>query len=652
VGRVWRIVEGGGRGRIMVKIGQTCQVRTDVFEPHSCGIAGNTPACHRLVANPDKRSPELTKRRVRPRTFSGMVMEGKRNLTTCSALLGAWLLVPATAAAQPMSDSEKIQKLERQTELLQKQSELLQKQLKEVKKELARARHRSEKVEASGQAVATLPPAPRHESAKSPIVKGPPPPAERVKLTLGGFVTADTVWRQRNMVNDMATNFGAIPYPFSPLYDEHEFHGSARSSRISVLVEGTIDPWQKVAGYYESDFLGVAGSNAAGAAASNYNQTNGWPPRLRQAHLTYDNSSWGFHFLAGQAWSLLTQNQVGITPRKENIPNTIEANYVVGWNYTRQWQIRAVQEFGPGVSLGVSIENPAAIVGATTATAPTGAGGAFVSGGIVNGIEVNFANIGAGGFLNGVTVTTDQIPDIIEKVAFDPGWGHYEIVGLQRFFTDHTLTCVPGPCVAGSTAMTGSTTTKTTFGAGVGGSVLLPLIPQYLDFTGNVLYGRGVGRYAPGQLPDVTIASDGSLTPLVGLSALVGLIAHPWEGLDVYAYAGLEQVSASYFDVGTMLFGYGNPGFSNVGCTIVTPSSFAGVTPANCIANSRRLSDVTVGFWQDVYRGNYGRARVGAQYEYIKREVFAGLGGAPSTDNNIILTSLRYYPFEQPAPSR
>jgi hypothetical protein len=56
--------------------------------------------------------------------------------------------------------------------------------------------------------------------------------------------------------------------------------------------------------------------------------------------------------------------------------------------------------------------------------------------------------------------------------------------------------------------------------------VLLPLIPNhadpnanYLEFTGSILYGRGVGRYATGQLPDVTIAADGSLTPVVGLSA-------------------------------------------------------------------------------------------------------------------------------------
>ena len=49
------------------------------------------------------------------------------------------------------------------------------------------------------------------------------------------------MFRTRNQVNDMATAFNAIPYPFSPLYNEHEFHGSARQSQISVLAEGNID---------------------------------------------------------------------------------------------------------------------------------------------------------------------------------------------------------------------------------------------------------------------------------------------------------------------------------------------------------------------------------------------------------------------------
>jgi hypothetical protein len=565
-------------------------------------------------------------------------MDFKRKLMACSALLSVWL-VPTTATAQSASDAGKIERLERQTELLLRQSEMLQRQLKEVQEELARTRKKTERVEAKVEAAPAAYPASRPAGAV--ITKGPPipPPPERVKLTVGGFIAAETVWRQRNQVNDIGTAFAAIPYPFSPLYNEHEFHGTARQSRISLLVEGNIDPYQKLTGFYESDFLGTG-------TTSNYNQSNSWAARLRHAYFTYDNTGWGFHFLGGQTWSLLTQNQVGITPRKENIPLTIDANYVVGFNYTRNWQLRFVGDVAPGIALGVSVENPATIFGASTATAPLGLGGAFASGGIVNGTVVNFLNTGGGGdFLQTVNVTTDQAPDVIEKVAFDPGWGHYEIFGIQRFFSDATLTCVTGLCVAGSTTMVGTSDNKTTFGAGVGGSVLLPLIPKYLELTASGLYGRGVGRYGAGQLPDVTIALDGSLTPVTGWSAMVGLVAHPWEGLDVYAYAGMEEVKANFFNVGTTLFGLGNPGFSNASCLITTPSSFAGATPADCIANTQRLSELTAGFWQNVYKGDYGRVTFGAQYEYIKKKSFAGIGGSPSTDNNIVMTSVRYYPF-------
>src|SRR5262245_60034752 len=251
-----------------------------------------------------------------------MLMNFKRNLMACSALVGVCFLVPASASAQSMSDAEKIQKLERQTELLQRQSELLLRQLKEVKEELARSR----KTEAKAQRVAAAAAASVAASVPVPVTNGPPPPpVEKVKLTVGGFLAAETVWRQRNEAADIGSNFGAIPYPFSPLYNENEFHGTARQSRISLLVEGNIDPWQKLSGYYETDFLGVG-------TTSNYNQSNSWAARLRHAYFTYDNSGYGFHFLAGQTWSLLTQNQVGITPRKENIPLTIDANYVVGFN--------------------------------------------------------------------------------------------------------------------------------------------------------------------------------------------------------------------------------------------------------------------------------------------------------------------------------
>ena len=192
--------------------------------------------------------------------------------------------MPATATAQTASDADKIRNLERQTELLQAQ-------LKELKGEISRMR--------TAPAVLAAP-----APAPSGYVKAPPPPpppAPKVKVTVGGFIAAESVWRQRKEVADVASNFGAIPYPFSPLYNENEVHGTARQSRISLLVEGNLDPWQKLTDYYESDFLGAG-------TASNYNQSNSWPLRLRHAYFTYDNSGWGFHFLAGQSWSLLTQN--------------------------------------------------------------------------------------------------------------------------------------------------------------------------------------------------------------------------------------------------------------------------------------------------------------------------------------------------------
>ena len=48
-------------------------------------------------------------------------MNCRQKHMACGALLGAWLLVPGAALAQATSDAEKIQALERQTELLQKQ---------------------------------------------------------------------------------------------------------------------------------------------------------------------------------------------------------------------------------------------------------------------------------------------------------------------------------------------------------------------------------------------------------------------------------------------------------------------------------------------------------------------------------------------------
>ena len=134
-------------------------------------------------------------------------MNFKQKLMAGTALLGACLFLPATALAQS-SEAQKIERLERQTELLQRQ-------LKEIQDELARTRKRTEKVEAKVES------APARYSAPPPamVTKGPPPPPppERVKVTLGGFIEAATVWRQHNMVNDIGTAFA------TPRFRSHRF---------------------------------------------------------------------------------------------------------------------------------------------------------------------------------------------------------------------------------------------------------------------------------------------------------------------------------------------------------------------------------------------------------------------------------------------
>ena len=533
----------------------------------------------------------------------------------------ASLLALNSALAQPLSDSEKIDRLQRQTELLEQQ-------IKALKSEIAQTRKKTERVEtvqaAHAAQAAASPPPPR--DPKSPMfIKHPM--LEKIKVTPGGFIAAESVFRSRNMVNDIGTTFNNTPYPFSPQYGEREFHGTARQTRLSVLLEANIDAQQKLAGYVEGDFLGIG-------AGSNYTQTNSWAPRLRHGYFTYDNADWGFHFLAGQTWSMMVQNRVGITARTENIPLTVDANYVVGFNILRQWQLRFVKDFGPMFWLGLSVENSAtidSIQGSTTTGSVTSV--------TVNGVIANISNIGTG-FLNTVAVTPDKAPDIIVKAAFDPGWGHYELFGVQRFFTDNTFCSVSAP----TGCAVGTTRSRTSFGTSVGGSVLLPVIPKYLDFQASALYGRGIGRYGSSLVADVTIAPDASLAPITGLQVLLGLVAHPWDGLDVYGYAGMEQFQARYFNAGATPFGFGNPNFDNSGCMVPTTTSFAGGA-SNCVANTKRIFDVTAGFWQNVFKGDYGRVAVGAQYAYIRKEAFAGIGGAPTTDNNILMTSVRYYPW-------
>ncbi|HET6305847.1 MAG TPA: hypothetical protein VFG12_01595, partial [Rhodopila sp.] len=394
----------------------------------------------------------------------------------------------------------------------------------------------------------------------------------------------------------------------SPNYRVPEFRETAQQSRFSLLTEGQIDDHQKLTGYLETDFLSAGSS-------SNSNQSNSYTLRLRQFWGNYDNTNWGLHVTAGQTWSLATMYRTGLIPRQENVPLTIDAQYVVGFNWERQAALRIAKDFdNHQIWAGLSIEEPA-----TT-----------YSGSLPSNVTNESTTLGGSNVNSTAAYSNNNAPDIIAKLAADPGWGHYEVYGLLRFLDANE-------------AFTGTTSgyhSQVTTGEGIGAGMILPLIPTKLEFQVSGLYGKGVGRYGSSQLPDVTFNSSGKVEPLTEYSVMGGFVAHPTPVVDLYAYAGAEGAEQKSYGGA---YGYGAPDVNLSGCY---------ATLGSCSAVTSNIVEGTIGGWWRVIKSAYGTAQVGAQYEMIERNAFAGVGNVagqrltPSTNENVFLFSVRYLPFQ------
>jgi hypothetical protein len=439
----------------------------------------------------------------------------------------------------------------------------------------------------------------------------------KVTVTLGGFIEATGIYRSRNETADVGSNFNTgIPFANSPSYHQGEFRETARQSRISGLVQARPDPDTLLTAYAETDFLGAA-------PTANSVESNSYNLRLRQAYAAYDRSDLGFYVMAGQAWSLLTLSKKGIPyiTSDEDIPLTIDAQYVPGFVWARQPGLRAVKTFDKGLfSIAGALENPQT----NYYTGPNG-----LAPSALGTITIN--NPGGSLYAPTNNYSDDVAPDVIVKAAYDPEFGHFEAYGVARFMRDRV-----------STLGNGNSTTTTAGGGGAGAYV--HLIPHYLDLQGSVLAGEGIGRYGSAQLPDAVVGANGSPVALPEVEALIGLVGHPDPSLDIYGYAGTEQVSAKYFSADvkgkTTGFGYGSPLYANTTCDVELGSS------SGCVGNTSGIIQGTVGGWWRFVHGEYGTMQIGAQYSYTHRSVFQGIGPTPKTDENIVMLSFRYYPFQ------
>ena len=509
-----------------------------------------------------------------------------------SALALAIVAGPLSAQAQNVSQDE--------IKALQAQINALQKQLEDVKAAQAAA---------AAKAAAAPPAAPSKEAAVTPEGKGVVT-IGKTKVTVGGFIEAATIYRNRNEVADVGSNFNTgIPFDITgagkgsqnPLANQAEFRETARQSRITALAEVNPNANTKVSAYAEADFLGAA-------PTANSNESNSYNPRLRVGYATVDLADCGLHVLAGQEWSLLTTNRVGIVPRQENIPLTIDAQYVVGFNWTRNPQIRIVKDFDDQkIWAGLSVESPQAILSGISAPS-----------------FVNATNAGGSLFSSTNNYTSDIAPDIIGKIAFDPCWGHYEAFGIGRFFHDYVLPSAPKTATYGNNYANG-------YGAGAG--VILPIVREKLDLQGNFMAGEGIGRYGSAQLPDFAFAPTGKIKALTGYSAMGGIVEHPTPTWDVYFYGGYEGVLRQNYTSST---------------TSATATSI-GYGDLDLYTGQEQTSNVwqvTAGFWKRIYQGGWGKVQVGLQDSVTSRTAFGNsVGIAQHAYENIFMTSFRYYPL-------
>jgi hypothetical protein len=428
-----------------------------------------------------------------------------------------------------------------------------------------------------------------------------------VTLTPGGYVEAAGIYRTHNENSDAGSTFGNIPFSGSANSFLSEFRGTARGTRITLLAKGKVHDWD-ASGYYEADFLGAA-------PTANELESNSFNPRQRQlwGQLQFKN---GLSVLAGQSWSLLTTDRKGLAPLQEMIPLTIDYQYVVGYNWARQWGVRVTKNFNQHTWVSFAIENPETSLSVTNP--PAGVFG-FNNSPNAQSPSSLFTLSNTPG-ANGIS--TDAAPDFLAKIVFEPGWGHYEIKALGRFFRDR---------IAGSNDING--------GGGGGVAAVLP-VTKKLDAILEGLAGVGIGRYGTSVGPDVTLRPHGTIVPIHGLQTMAGLEWHPSSSWDLYAYGGDEYYGRSaYVNASGRGTGYGSPLVNNSGCSIESPTA-----TQPCEAQTRTIWQVQPGFWHRFYKGPAGTVQFGMSYSYTYRNTWVGANRLqPKAIENMIMSSFRYY---------
>jgi|SRR5215469_734953 len=411
-----------------------------------------------------------------------------------------------------------------------------------------------------------------------------------------GFLDLTSVWRSTDVGSGIGTSFGSIPFNGSaPAGEMSELRFSAQNSRIGLKVDANPGDF-KLRGYIEADFLGNAANNVFVGSHSNTMRMRLYWVQIRHGKI---------ELLAGQSWSMMTPNRVGISPMPGDIfySQDMDTNYQVGLIWLRTPGVRLVLHPNDHVAWGFALEDPEQFTGGLV-TFPSG---------------FNAAQLDDAG---GNSKTPNKAPDIESKLAFDthPNGGgrnfHIEVAGIVRAFRLNT----PG---SGNITRTGG-----------GGSINANLeVAKGFHLIANTFWSDGGGRYIFQLGPDLTVNVNGNLqfvpSPLHAGSGIVGFEATVKKSL-IYGYYG-----AAYF----------GRDFQVV--TAGPPATYTGYGyPGSGSSQNRTIQEPTIGLVQTFWKNpNYGDLKLITQVSYLSRNpwsVTGTPGNAASAHLGMAFVDLRY----------
>ncbi len=421
------------------------------------------------------------------------------------------------------------------------------------------------------------------------------------EFTPGGFMDFTAIFRSTNTGNPGGTNFFAIPYSNTIGGHLTETRFTAQNSRVSLKATDKFGK-NDVTGYVEMDFLGNDAANV-------FVTSNSHTVRQRLYFVDVKREKW--EILAGQSWSWLTPNRVGLSPYPADVfySQDMDFNYQAGLTWTRAPQVRIAYHPNDNWALGVALENPQQFVGIGEVIFPFAFNAQL-------GTQFDAANNPG---------TPNVHPDIIPKVAYDTNIGgkhfHVEAAGL--------LTSVKITNLSGGTFVKHSKT-----GAGAEAAVNLELFKNF-RFVANGFYSDGGGRYIFGMGPDVVVrpnaaGTDLDLSLVHSGSGIAGFEAQVTPHTMFYGYYGGAYFQRNtYADVtNPLVLGTAIQCAPNQPPTLKPCGGFGGLNSPN--SANRAIQEPTFGWIQTFWRNpQYGALQLITQVSYLTRAPWFVAAGAP-----------------------